>query len=262
MNKRFAGIIVAVTFFLSIFWLLFTTRAAQAGSGNTPLRADPIGWENLGLYGAHANSIAFGPVSGMVYLAANGGFYKGITQVDDNGQSYTQWTEMVDVGGQAVAAGRVVKTVGNETLIYEQLYIGQMGIWVSANEGVTWDKHPEVSGQVWVLAVDPNDGLAVYGGTGDGRIHRTLDGWETWSTATLNGDQCIKSIAVDPMNSNKVWAIGGQCVNPVMGGSTVYRSLDRGLNFEPLLPFSNANEVGQVGVDGNGVVYARGQGQQ
>ena len=261
METRFACIIVTVTLSLSILGLLFSTQSSQATPGmkvapsDPALRADPIGWENLGLYGAHTNSVAFGPVNGTVYLAANGGFYKGVTKASTDGQSWTEWTQFVDVGGQAVAAGRVVS--GSQ--VSERLFIGRVGIWVSADEGVNWDKHPEADGQVWVLAVDPNDGLAAYGGTGDGRIHRTLNGGATWSTTTLNANQCIKSLAVDPTNGSKVWAIGGQCVN-LSTGSTVYRSLDKGTNFEPVQSFSNANEVGQVRVDGNGVVYAGGNG--
>jgi photosystem II stability/assembly factor-like uncharacterized protein len=257
MNTRFAGIIVAVPLSLSILGLLFTTLSAQAATGtkvasnNVTLRADPTGWENLELCGAHVNSVAFGPIDGGVYpiyMAANGGYYKSV----DSGQT---WTQMRDGGGQAVAAGRSSRRV----------YIG--GVWVSEDGGENWSTTSGPAGQVWSLVVDPNNDLVAYAGTGDdggvtynGRVFRTVDGGKNWEPTPINQNQCIKSVAVDPNNGKNIWAIGGQCAKPTTD-STIYLSEDSGVIFTPKKTFyGSPTEVSQVVIDENGVVYAAGNG--
>jgi hypothetical protein len=259
MNTRFAGIMVAVTLSLSILGLLFATQSAQAAPGmkvapsNPALRADPISWENLELCGAHVNGVAFGSFDvdkGVypIYLAANGGYYKS----EDSGQT---WKQKLDGGGQAVAAGSSSKRV----------YIG--GAWVSEDGGENWITTSGPAGQVWSLAIDPKDDLKAYAGTGDdggvtynGRVFRTVDGGKNWEPTSITQDQCIKSVAVDPNNSKNIWAIGGQCAKPTTD-STIYLSEDSGVTFTLKKTFSGSpTEVSQVVIDGNGVVYAAGNG--
>ena len=257
MNTRFSTIIGVVTLSFFVLGLFFTTLSAQAAPGtngapgNRAPLADPTGWENLELCGAHVSGLAFGPVDQGVYpiyLAAGGGYYKSV----DNGQT---WTQMLDGGGQTVAAGRSSQRV----------YIG--GVRVSEDGGENWITTSGPAGQVWSLAVDPKDDLKAYAGTGDdggvtynGRVFRTVDGGKNWEPTPINQDQCIKSVAVDPNNSKNIWAIGGQCAKPTTD-STIYLSEDSGVTFTPKKTFSGSPyEVSQVVVDGNGVLYAAGNG--
>ena len=144
-------------------------------------------------------------------------------------------------------------------------YIGRTGVWVSKDEGETWTPGPGTSPEIRSLTTHPADGLKAYAGTGDGKVHRTGDGGTTWETALLQATQCIKSLAVNPIKNpgdehHQIWAIGGQCFNPT-ADSTIYVSLNGGASFTPKKIFNAAPlEVSRIAVDGNGIVYAAGNG--
>jgi len=83
----------------------------------------------------------------------------------------------------------------------------------SIDGGANWDLTPEGSGigdeiHAYFLAIDPNDHLTLYaGGSGTPNIARSTDGAASWSDIPISGNTGgVQSIAVDPNNSNTVYA--------------------------------------------------------
>jgi hypothetical protein len=116
--------------------------------------------------------------------------------------------------------------------------------------------------------LDPNDGQVGFVGTAgngsdvntNGYVHRTLDGGQTWISATVDIGYGICSIAVDPNNNNNIWAVSGPCNYTFPDHSAVFSSTNRGLSFSLMLISTNGNEFQQVAFDPSGVLYIAGDG--
>lgn len=242
--------------FLRIILLMLLTTVqveTQAVKGqSTPevnAQEPPEFWENLGLYGGEVIRVAYSKVPGEVYLGVSSkGFYKST----DHGFT---WTKITAGGGLAIG---IDQSSG-------RIYIDRYCISVSTDSGQTWTDHPEIDGQIRDIAVDPNNGLAAYVGTGnddrlsyDGRVHRTLNGGDTWQTAAVNDNQCIVSVAVNPTNSDEIWAVGGQCAMPVTQ-STLYQSTNQGETYTPALEVDiGEGDLKMVVIDDTGAIYVGG----
>jgi photosystem II stability/assembly factor-like uncharacterized protein len=169
------------------------------------------------------------------------------------------WTKVTDQGGNGcVAVDPVSGTV----------YLGiHSDIWISNDSGATWDVNTDLVGNANTMALDPQDGQTAFVGTGgenvnvhlNGYVHRTLDGGDTWTTVAVDPGYCISSLAVDPGNSDHVWAVSGPC-----GGfpdhTTVYSSTDRGASFSLVLTSSYGYEFSQAAFGPSGVLYLVGDG--
>jgi photosystem II stability/assembly factor-like uncharacterized protein len=132
------------------------------------------------------------------------------------------------------------------------------GVWKSPDAGRTWTPifGGQPTGSVGALAVSLSDPRVIYAGSGEGRqrpdlavgdgVYKSVDGGATWTHLGLRDGQQIPSIAVDPLNPNRLFvAVLGHPYgpNPERG---VYRSLDGGATFTRVL-FEN-NDVGGFAV--------------
>jgi photosystem II stability/assembly factor-like uncharacterized protein len=149
------------------------------------------------------------------------------------------------IGGRSVAVAGVRS---NQNLFYFGGVEG--GIWKSTNYGTSWvnisdGKIPGVADPIGALAVAPSNAKVIYAGTGEADIrsdfdtgdgvYRTADAGKTWSYAGLRETHMIAKLAVDPRNSNVVYAASMGHVfkpNPVRG---IFKTTDGGKTWRNVL---------------------------
>jgi len=151
-------------------------------------------------------------------------------------------------------------------------YIGVCngGVWKSTDYGHTWqpifDQQP--TGSIGAVAVAPSDPKVVYVGSGEGLhrpdlsvgdgIYRSSDAGKTWTHLGMHDAQQIPQIAVDPGDPNRLFvAAAGHPYGPNIERG-VYRSVDGGKYFQPVLQKGADTGAADVLIDPSNreVVYA------
>ncbi|MES2219498.1 MAG: glycoside hydrolase [Acidobacteriota bacterium] len=128
-------------------------------------------------------------------------------------------------------------------------YVGQVdgGVWKSTDYGRTWN--PIFDGQdtqsIGAIAVAPSDSNVVYVASGEGLhrpdlsvgdgIYRSSDAGKTWTHMGLRDGQQIPAIAIDPGNTNRIFAaVLGHPYGP-NAERGIFRSTDGGRSWEKVL---------------------------
>jgi photosystem II stability/assembly factor-like uncharacterized protein len=128
-------------------------------------------------------------------------------------------------------------------------YVGAVdgGVWKTDDAGRTWQ--PIFDGQptqsIGAIAVAPSDPNVVYVGSGEGLlrpdlsvgdgIYRSSDAGRTWTHLGLADAQQIPELAVDPHDSNRLFAaVLGHPYGP-SSERGIYRSVDGGAHWERVL---------------------------
>jgi photosystem II stability/assembly factor-like uncharacterized protein len=121
------------------------------------------------------------------------------------------------------------------------------GVWKTDDDGRTWtpifDSQPTQS--IGAIAVSPSDPKTIYVASGEGLhrpdlsvgngVYRSSDGGKSWVHLSLDDSQQIPSIAVDPRDSNRIYAaVLGHPYGP-SAQRGVYRSLDGGATWSKVL---------------------------
>ncbi|HKD45253.1 MAG TPA: glycoside hydrolase [Candidatus Angelobacter sp.] len=151
-------------------------------------------------------------------------------------------------------------------------YIGVCngGVWKTNDYGRTWkpifDDQP--TGSIGAVAVAPSDPNVVYVGSGEGLhrpdlsvgdgIYRSGDGGKTWQHLGMHDAQQIPQIAVDPHDPNRLFvAAAGHPYGPNIERG-VYRSVDGGKYFQPVLQKDSNTGADDVVIDpsDSNIVYA------
>lgn len=152
------------------------------------------------------------------------------------------------------------------------LYIGVTngGVWKTTDYGRTWqpifDGQP--TGSIGDIAVSRSNPEILYVATGEGLqrpdlsvgngVYKTTDGGRTWTHLGLRDGQQMARIIVDPKNPDRVFvAVLGHPYGP-NAERGIYRSLDGGRSFQPVLQKdedTGGNDVEFDPVNPN-VVYA------
>ncbi len=144
------------------------------------------------------------------------------------------------------------------------------GVWKSTDYGNTWKPifDGQDTGSIGALAVAPSDPNILYAGSGEGLqrpdlsvgdgMYKSTDAGKSWQHLGLRDGQQIASIAVDPVDPNRLFvAVLGHPYgpNPERG---VYRSVDGGQSFEQVLYKDENTGAAQVALSpGNPqIVYA------
>ncbi len=109
------------------------------------------------------------------------------------------------------------------------------GVYKTIDQGETWAEARQgiTAVTVYSVAIDPQDPDRIYAGTGDGFFYRSQDGGATWSRGyyLINPEPyeervysfgAVSDVAVDPLNSNKIF----------IAGTNFYMSTDGGEIFE------------------------------
>jgi len=135
-------------------------------------------------------STMFTGISGdEVYYSSNGG----------NNWAYHGW---------GLPANAVINTLAHDPFLYGVIYAGDLdtgGVYKSSINGASWTLVSS-TWNVRDLAIDPAATSTVFAGTTTG-IHKSTDGGATW-TEVLPADYDIHAIAIDPTNSDIVYASG------------------------------------------------------
>jgi hypothetical protein len=147
---------------------------------------------------------------------------------------------------------------------------GSGGIWKTTNAGTTWTPifEDQPSYSIGEITLDPTNPDVVWVGTGEnvsGRhvgwgdgVYRSRDAGRTWQRMGLPRSEHIGRILVDPRDGNRVlvaaegplWAAGGE--------RGVYRSIDGGATWTPVLQIDENTGVTDLEFDpaNPDVVYA------
>jgi photosystem II stability/assembly factor-like uncharacterized protein len=153
----------------------------------------------------------------------------GVFRTDDAGRSWRH------VGPSApwFRVNKLTFQPGNPSVIYAALV---RGVYKSGDGGATWRPAGLRSVFVGALAVDPKHPQTLYAGTYEekepdivgGSIFKTTDGGATWRRTKRVVQDSIAAIAIDPHNTDVVYAeTWGDVVKTADGGRT-WRSVDPG----------------------------------
>jgi len=151
-------------------------------------------------------------------------------------------------------------------------YIGVCngGVWKSNDYGRTWqpifDDQP--TGSIGAIAVAPSDPRVVYVGSGEGLhrpdlsvgdgIYKSTDAGKTWTHLGMHDAQQVPQIAVDPGDPNRLFvAAAGHPYGPNIERG-VYRSVDGGKYFQPVLQKDANTGASDVLIDPSdrNIIYA------
>ena len=218
-------------------------------------------WTNLGLYGGQIYDIAIDPSSpdkmfagsymgDGLFVTENGGMSWQAVETDNNPPGEGSFKS------HAVYAVKIAPSNNNVIWAAHNYWVEK-----STDGGLTWThilnstmqrncQNCEVEDDNFRLckciAIDPDNSDIVYVGTGgphgtysSGAIYKTEDGGQTW-TKTNQGadfDYLIEDIAIDPQDSNVIWAVTSSWGYGAYAG-TLYRSEDQGQTWSTIFTTS------------------------
>ena len=151
-------------------------------------------------------------------------------------------------------------------------YVGAVngGVWKSDDFGRTWNPifDRESTQSVGAIAVAPSDPNIVYVASGEGLhrpdlsvgngIYKSTDAGKTWTHLGLRDGQQISALAVDPRDSNKLFAaVLGHPYGPSPERG-IYRSTDGGQNWQRVISKDENTGGSNVEIDPSNpdVIYA------
>ena len=156
--------------------------------------------------------------------------------------------------GSATMSGRIAALDAapekdDKLLIYVGAASG--GIWKSTDGGTTYkpvfDKQPVQS--IGAIAIDPSHHDTVWVGTGESwtrgsvsignGIYKSTDGGESWAHMGLKASERIAKIAVDPANSNIVYACAPGKLWSDSADRGLYKTIDGGKSWSLVLKGKN-----------------------
>ena len=204
--------------------------------------------------------------SGAVLFVASPTFAQVVTDSDEEAPAPAPPTAATPAGvpawrelGPTIFGGRIV-----DLAIHPDhpanLWVASAsgGLWLTENHGTTWrnlfDDQPVVS--IGDIAVDPRDANVLWVGTGEANnqrssywgdgVYKSTDGGETWANVGLPDSHHVGRIAIDPVDSNKVFVAAlGHLYTPNEERG-LYRTLDGGESWERVLYVNE--DVGVVDV--------------
>ncbi len=168
--------------------------------------------------------------------------------------------------------GGRTRAVGGTAAQPNVFYVGAVngGVWKSDDYGRTWNPifDHESTQSIGAIAVAPSDANIVYVASGEGLhrpdlsvgngIYKSTDAGKTWGHLGLRDGEQIPALAVDPRNSNVVFAaVLGHPYGP-SNERGIYRSRDGGENWEKVLGKDENTGGSDVEIDPSNpdVVYA------
>ena len=196
--------------------------ATQAGNHKpviTLIGSSPIKLKLHGIYneqGARANDTEDGDISNKIQITST-------VNVDKVG-TYSVTYSVKDSQG---AISRQQRTV-----IIENSIVGTISGTAS---GISL-KHigAGVGGAEFAIAIDPHDTNNIFFSGDMGMVYHTTDGGKHWSIAPVV--RRIRSIKIDPNNTNIIWAVGDRgAFKSTDGGKHWYHTLNLANNYSPTL---------------------------
>ncbi len=164
--------------------------------------------------------------------------------------------------GPAVTGGRVVDIAVNP-FNFSEYYVasGHGSLWKTTNSGVTFSPvfDANKSYAIGCVKIDPTNTNVVWVGTGENNnqnnvifgdgIYKSEDGGKTWNNMGLKESHQIGGIAIDPNNSNIVYAAAYGSSRVSGGDRGIYKTTDGGKTWENVLKISEYTGCYQVHMD-------------
>ena len=178
----------------------------------------------------------------------------GIFLSTDGGLNWTQIKIRDDNGSSATAAAL---DPANTNTIY---VAGYTSVWApvlykSTDGGANWTQiaSPSATRRLSSIVVDPNSSNTIYAGTESGGVYKSTNGGSSW-TSLANAPQAGKCIAVNPSNSNEIFA-GGWGVFTSSDGGATWKDIGEGLPSQSVnsIAIDTAARVVYVGTSGGGI---------
>ena len=164
--------------------------------------------------------------------------------------------------GPAVTGGRVVDIAVNPFNFSEYFVAsGHGSLWKTTNSGTTFS--PVFDGNksyaIGSVEIDPTNPNVVWVGTGENNnqnnvifgdgIYKSEDGGKSWKNMGLNESHHIGGIAIDPNNSNIVYAAAYGSSRVSGGDRGIFKTTDGGKTWENVLKISEFTGCYQVHMD-------------
>jgi photosystem II stability/assembly factor-like uncharacterized protein len=150
------------------------------------------------------NSLVVDPLtSGTVYVAI-GNLLGGKVFKTTNGG--TSWSD----ASAGLPEGTPIASLRTDGQIPTTLYAGTgAGVFKSADGGTTWRQTNSGLVATWIsdVAIDPRNSSTLYAATSRGLV-KTIDGGANWSPANSGLAGAGALLAIDPQNTNPVFATG------------------------------------------------------
>ena len=173
--------------------------------------------------------------------------------------------------GPALTSGRVAD-IAVDPVDRNTWYVAAAsgGVWKTENSGTTWrpifDKYDSYS--IGALAIDPNNHLVIWVGTGENNgqrsvgygdgVYRSVDGGASFRKVGLEDSEHIGMIRVRPDDSNIVYVAAQGPLWAEGADRGLYRTTDGGETWERILEIDEHTGVSEVHLDPRNpdVIYA------
>ncbi len=161
--------------------------------------------------------------------------------------------------GPALMSGRIVEiAVDPVKRSTWYLAVASGGVWKTTNAGVTWDPifDKQASYSIGTVAIDPNDHLTVWVGTGENNsqrsvgygdgVYRSVDGGASFTSVGLKASEHVARILIDPRNSKVVYVAAQGPLWAPGGDRGLYKTTDGGTTWEKVLEIDEHTGVSDV----------------
>ena len=231
----FLAVAALLCFVIQLGWL-GTSQARDKGTEPVAAIAPPPTamstpnpniWSRTGPVVGTVTSLAIAPSRPSILYAGvssnSGGFggtsNSGIYKSTDSGLSWSK----------SGLVGNTTYSLAVDPTNFDTVYAGtyRNGLYKSTDGGSTWNgPYINNSVDVYTLAISPNNSSVLYGSATNLGVIKSTDAGLTWNTID-NGIHFgyLRSIVVDPANTNTIYAVGGY------GSCCVYKSTDEGANW-------------------------------
>ena len=164
--------------------------------------------------------------------------------------------------GPAITGGRI-SSIAVNPFNHSEYYVGSGhgSLWKTTNKGTTFEPifdsvEPYAIGSI---AIDPTNPNVVWVGTGENNnqnnviygdgIYKTEDGGKTWKNMGLKKSEHVTGIAIDPNNSNIVYASAYGSLRRSGDERGIYKTVDGGKTWDKILYVNEYTGFYQIHMD-------------
>jgi photosystem II stability/assembly factor-like uncharacterized protein len=163
--------------------------------------------------------------------------------------------------GPALTAGRVGDLAVSPRPGTYFVAVASGGVWRTTTWGASFTPVFDEQGSfsIGCLAIDPNDPLTIWVGTGENNaqrsvafgdgVYKSTDHGKTWQNVGLKESEHIGRIAIDPRDSKVVYVAAQGPLWRDGGDRGLYKTTDGGKTWKPVLKISDQTGVNEVWLD-------------